>query len=346
MNPPRRVTATDVAAAAGVSLATLDRVLNKRAGVRPATADAVHEAVARLGFRRDRFAANLATSRRYAFRFVLPDLPHNTFMQILRHEIEDAALRGLHDRVLISLDTYRAFDPRSAAERLEALRGTGIMGVAVMAVDAAEVRLAIDALRSDGIAVVTLISDVTPSARARCIGIDNIAAGRVAGSLMGRFLTGREGALLPIAARMTLRDHAERQLGFAQVVEREYPRLRLQPTVEGLDDWQVSGPLVRAALRDVPDLVGIYNMGAGNRGVIEALEQAGRAREVVVIGHELTPIMRAALLSGVFDAAICQSPRDEIARAIEALTALVDKDDATVPDPIRIDIYLKDNIPP
>jgi LacI family transcriptional regulator len=345
MNPHRRVTATEVAAAAGVSLATLDRVLNKRAGVRPATAEAVHEAVARLGFRRDRFAANLATSKRYAFRFLLPDLPHNTFMQILRQEIEDAAARVLHDRVLISLDTYKAFDPGSAAERLLALRGRGIMGVAVVAVDASEVRLAIDALRSDGIAVVTLISDITPSARARCIGIDNIAAGRVAGSLMGRFLAGREGWLLPIAARMTLRDHAERQLGFAQVIEREYPRLRLRPTVEGLDDWRVSGPLVASALHDVADLVGIYNMGAGNRGVIEALERAGRAREIVVIGHELTPIMRSALLSGVFDAAICQSPRDETVRAIEALTALVDGDELPAPDPIRIDITLKDNIP-
>ena len=65
-----------------------------------------------------------------------------------------------------------------------------------MAVDAPEVRAAIGRLIDAGIAVLTLVSDVAPSRRQRFIGIDNRAAGRVAGSLLGRFLGGRTGTVL------------------------------------------------------------------------------------------------------------------------------------------------------
>ena len=59
----RRATVHDVARAAGVSLATVDRVLNGRPGVRPVTADKVVAAVAELGFQRDLSASLLARAR-------------------------------------------------------------------------------------------------------------------------------------------------------------------------------------------------------------------------------------------------------------------------------------------
>lgn len=331
--------------AAGVSLATVDRVLNGRSGVRDATAKSVQDTVERLGFRRDLAAANLARGRRYRFHFLLPRLPQNSFMQAVRREIDAAAVRGFDERMTLSVSDYAAFDPADLALRLGACRAAGVMGVAVVAVDAPEVREAIERLVTDGVMVVTIVSDARPSRRSCFIGPDNVAAGRVAGSLLGRFLGGRSGHVLTIAGRMTLRDHAERRLGFAQVIERDFPRLRLLPVAEGLDDRSVTEPLVTAALREWPDLVGIYSMGAGNRGIVTALATAGRTLDVVAIGHELTPFMREAVLSGTFDAAINQDPSDEVGRAVSTLKALADGQADYQPDPVRIDIYLKDNLP-
>ena len=67
-----RPTSKDLARAAGVSLATVDRVLNGRAGVRQPTVDAVNEAIARIGFVRNLSAANLARRRTYRFEYLLP----------------------------------------------------------------------------------------------------------------------------------------------------------------------------------------------------------------------------------------------------------------------------------
>jgi LacI family transcriptional regulator len=51
-------TVNDIAREAGVSLATVDRVLNARPGVRARTINAVNDAISRLGYVRDMAAAN------------------------------------------------------------------------------------------------------------------------------------------------------------------------------------------------------------------------------------------------------------------------------------------------
>ncbi|WP_237476613.1 LacI family DNA-binding transcriptional regulator [Lichenibacterium dinghuense] len=344
MDDGRPATAGDVAAAAGVSLATVDRVLNGRPGVRDATARAVRDAVERLGFRRDAAAADLARGRRLRFHFLVPRLPRNSFMEAVRREIGAVAQRGRDRRTAVLLDDYAAFDPADLARTLERCRGEAD-GVAAVAVDAPEVRDAVARLAADGTAVVTMVSDAPSSARACFIGPDNAAAGRVAAALLGRFTGGRRGRVLTMAGRMTLRDHAERRLGFAQAIERDFPHLSLLPVAEGLDDGAVAGPLTAEALRSWPDLVGLYSMGAGNRGIVAALAEAGRAADVVAVGHELTPVMRDALLAGTFDACIDQDPAGEVRRAVETLRALADGQHGFRPDPVRIAIYLRDNLP-
>ncbi len=125
----------------------------------------------------------------------------------------------------------------------------------------------IDDLVQRGVPVVTLVSDVPQSRRIHYVGIDNPAAGRTAGALMGRFLAGQRGAVGLIAGSMALRDHAERHFGFHQVLATEFPHLTVLPPLEGRDDSDRNEALTLELLRERPDLVGLYNIGAGNRGI-------------------------------------------------------------------------------
>src|SRR5438034_5254375 len=77
-NPP--LTLKGIARQAGVSLATVDRVLHNRPGVRPDTVRRVKEAVARNAFQPHVAAAELARGRSRRFAFVMPSGP-NPFMQ-------------------------------------------------------------------------------------------------------------------------------------------------------------------------------------------------------------------------------------------------------------------------
>ncbi|OCP05456.1 MULTISPECIES: LacI family DNA-binding transcriptional regulator [unclassified Ensifer] len=340
-----RPTVHDIAAEAGVSLATVDRVLNNRPGVRGVTRDKVERAITTLGYVRDVAAANLAKSRIYPLIFILPE-GDNTFMRGLAAEVEAAKARSAVERTAITVFSVPAFDTAALAQALERARALTPAGVAVVAVDAPEVVKAVDALSEDGIAVVTLVSDLPGSTRDHFAGVDNVAAGRTAGTLMGRFLGGREGPVAIIAGSMLVRDHRDRLEGFGAAMAESAPGRRLLPVLEGHDDPAKVEQLVSKLIADHADLAGIYNLGAGNRGLIAALEKTGRQTEICAIAHELTPHSRAALTSGTLDALLNQDAGHEVRSAIRVLKARADGLAVIgAQERIRIEIFLKDNLP-
>lgn len=339
-----RPTVHDIAAEAGVSLATVDRVLNNRPGVRDVTRDKVERAIASLGYVRDVTAANLAKGRSYQLTFILP-AGDNSFMRGLEAEVRAAMAHSAAERTEIDILSVPAFDAHALAKALAEAHRRGPAGVAVVAIDAPEVTDAVRRLRDDGIAVVTLVSDLPGSARDHFAGIDNIAAGRTAGTLMGRFLGSREGPVAVLAGSMLVRDHRERLEGFRAVMRESFGNRSILPVIEGQDDSVLVEKLVDALIECHPDLAGIYSLGAGNRGLVAALEKAGRA-QVCVVAHELTPFSRAALLSGTIDVLLNQDAGHEVRSAIRVLKAKADGLPVIeAQERIRIDIFLKDNLP-
>ena len=122
-------TVHDIAAKAGVSLATVDRVVNLRSGVREVTKARVEAAIAELGYVRDVAAANLARSRVYPLIFILPN-NDNSFMQALRDEVRAAIARGPSERVDITLIEIPPFDAGALVAALEKAKTEKPAGVA------------------------------------------------------------------------------------------------------------------------------------------------------------------------------------------------------------------------
>lgn len=337
-----RPTVHDIAKVAGVSLATVDRVLNARPGVRDATIDRVHKAIDTLGYVRDVAAANLARGRTYSLAFVMP-AAKNAFLDAIRAEISDAAGRAMVDRAQIRVVSVPALDSNAYARALAGLED--VDGVAIMAPETPQVRDAITRLKQRGVAVVAFVSDLPGSARDHFVGINNVAAGRTAAVLMGRFLGQQSGTVLVLAGSMLARDHVERRLGFDAVMARQFPRLTVLPSLEGRDDSDTVIRLLPPVLDSRPDLCGIYSLGAGNRGLIRVLEDRGLTDKVTVVAHELTPPARAALVSGTFDAVITQDVGHVIRSAVRVLRAKTDGSAINAAqERIRIDIFLAENL--
>jgi len=337
-------TVHDIASKAGVSLATVDRVINLRPGVHQLTRAKVEAAISELGYVRDIAAANLAKGRSYALVFILPN-NDNSFMAGLRNEVRCAASRSSVGGPSLRLIQGAPFDPAALTQALDVARLEKPSGVAFVAIDSEDVLEATDRLTHSGIAVATLVSDLTGSKRDHFAGIDNHAAGRTAASLMGRFLPKQKAEIAVLAGSMLVQDHRQRLAGFESVIEAEFAHLSIRPVLEGRDDAERVEALVADTLRDNPKLAGLYSLGAGNRGLIRALKAHDGLRPCV-IAHELNDTTAAALRDGTLDAVLNQDSGHEVSSAIRMLKARADGLAVIeAQERIRIDIFLRDNLP-
>jgi LacI family transcriptional regulator len=181
------------------------------------------------------------------------------------------------------------------------------------------------------------------SSRLHFIGIDNAAAGRTAASLMGRFVP--SGKIGLIAGSLGLRDHRERYEGFARLLAAEFPRLEIAGPLEGYDEDAATEAAALHLLDNHPDLAGIYNLGAGNAGLLAALGKRHRVGTLRVIVHALSDATRAGLRSRAIDVVLDQNPDGEIRTAIAAARQVALSPDAEIhSEPIEIGIFLRDNL--
>ena len=99
------------------------------------------------------------------------------------------------------------------------------------------------------------------------------------------------------AGSLSLRDHIERQFGFEQIMAQEFPQLEILPVRESRDEVEKTESLTELLLREHKDLVGIYNVGGGTKGIVAGLDASTRAKDIVLIAHEITEGSRRALIS-------------------------------------------------
>lgn len=337
-------TTKDLAKAAGVSLATVDRVLNGRGGVRQVTVEKVNSAIKELNYVRDISAANLARRKEYKLVFLLPD-HDDELTEMIHIAINEASLSQAYERTAISIIGVPANDPHRIAQAIDGLSEDNVDGVAIMVPETAQVRDAILRLDCRGIAVVAFISNQPNARSAYFVGINNEAAGRTAGQLLARFIGDRQGSVLAVTETMQSRDSLERRLGFDAIMAEYAPHLRVHPSMETHADEVRTAKIVKEALHNYPDIVGIYLMNHDISKTMQAIEAHGVSQKFVIIGHELTKHTRARLVNGSIDAVITQDIDRLVHSSIRVLKANITRIGTVASqERIRIEIILRENL--
>lgn len=343
MNQMQRPTTKDLAKAAGVSRATVDRVLNGRDGVKQKTVDRVNAVIRELGFVRNLSAANLARRRSYNFIFALPRSGGAFIQQIERH-IEEAAQIFSADDVWASVHYISENDPHSISDFLASIDPENVSGVAIMAPETPQVRDSIKRLQERGIAALPFISNQS-GFEDNCVGIDNRAAGATAATLLGKFVKVKDAALMVVSESMQSRDSQDRRLGFDEIVNTSFPHLRALPSLESYGDLERTDMIIASTLAKNSDIAGLYIMSAEAEMPIKALKKIDRSNVIVTVAHERTPFTEQALLSNAIDAIIAQNTGHLVRSAIRRLKGITDnRDTLTSQEIIRTEILLKTNL--
>jgi LacI family transcriptional regulator len=300
-----KATVSDIARTAGLSTATVDRVLNNRPGVSARNRQIVLEAARQLGYLATADSTTLPSKPGH-LEFVIPSRS-NAFMEELSATIADFCSR----LPLVASCRIHRIERPSADEVIDALSHIGpqTSAVGVIAPDLPKTRRAVTDLADAGVRVLTIASDIPSTPRASYVGIDNRVAGRTAGYLMGRLLGGGTGRVAIVMGSRAYRGHEEREMGFRSIVVGECPGLQVGAALEVNEDSEASYRAVARLIAGDDPLLGIYCVGAGRRGVVRAVRERSGTGKPIVICHDLTDETRRNLLEESVDAVIDQNAR-------------------------------------
>jgi LacI family transcriptional regulator len=308
---PHRYKVREIAQQAGLSEATVDRVLNDRPGVRENTRAEVAQAIADLDKQRAQLRLN---GRRFLIDVVMqtPRRFSDAFRAAVEAELPVFAPAMLRAR-------FHLWESGSAAQMADALsRIRGSHGVVLKAQDAPEVAEAVDRLVGAGVPVVTYSTDVPTSSRCAYVGIDNHGAGVTAAYLMNQWLGPAPSGVLITLSGSVFRGEGEREVGFRSALRGSGRVLVEVSDSDGIDETNEC--LVLDALERNPSVEAVYSPGGGNTATVSAFERIGRACRVFV-AHDLDADNRKLLRDGKISVVLHNDLRADARLAMRLILA-------------------------
>jgi len=299
----------EIAVQAGLSTATVDRVVNGRTGVRMLTQQRVASAIRDLEAQSQQRAL---TGRKFIIDLVM-EAPLR-FTNAVRSALE-AELPTLEPAVFRSrFHLWEVLPTAAMVQALDRIGETGSHGVILKAPDLPEVVAAVDRLVQAGIPVVTIATDLPHSRRQAYVGIDNRAAGETAAYLIGAWLGTLRARILVSLSSNRFRGEEEREAGFRHALRKHHPNIGIVEVSEGHGMDRETVALARRALMEDRTIVGAYSIGGGNTAVLAAFAEASRVC-MVFVAHDLDADNARLLREGRIRAVLHHDLRQDIRTA-------------------------------
>lgn len=309
----KKLTLIKVAELAGVGIATVDRVLNERGGVRPETVRKVLRAARSAGLQR---LLPEETQQPWQIEVFLSS-NGTWFFQQLAEEFAQIADRLGYRKIKLFRTLVAESQPEKLAEKIKKsseLRD----GIIVFGHDYPVIHDALLYCQQHGVPVISLASDLPASYRLCHVGINQYQAGRTAGLLMSHSMP-VAGEVIMVSGRFDFRAHIQRISGFRDVISQRAPWLRLREVLAGEDERHKIRTLLHQTLEQSNHVVGLYNSGDSNNDISELLHQHGLAGRCCYITHELYDVTHRLLQDDVLAYTLDQNARQHAELATQLL---------------------------
>ncbi|WP_404405270.1 LacI family DNA-binding transcriptional regulator [Pelagibacterium halotolerans] len=312
-----RPTVVDVAREAGVSVSTVDRVMNGRQTVRADTANRVFEAAERVGYHATaligrRLREDLPVVR---LGFVLQK-QRQRFYQSLAEHLEHAVsvASGIQGKAVIEF--CHSQTPGDITEMMRDV-GSRVDVLAAVALNHQQTTDTVLELKAKGIQTFSLLSDFGQGERANYIGLNNLKVGRIAAFMIATAVHD-PGKIAVFVGGHRWHGHELRETGFRSYLREYHPSFTVLDTLVNLETRRLTHEATLDLLERHPDLKGMYVAGGGMEGAIAAIREVRKPGEVALVVNELTPESRAALSDRYLLMAIA-TPLAEFSRDLVSL---------------------------
>jgi ribose transport system substrate-binding protein len=184
------------------------------------------------------------------------------------------------------------------------------------------------------------------------IGSDNVEGGRISARGLAKAIGGK-GSVYINSTNPNVSSVEGRAIGFKEVMEKEFPDIKVVGLDFNLDDMNTAVQQTTAVLQRTPDLAGIFGTNVFSaQGAGTAVVNAGLGGHVQVVAYDATQFAIEQLRAGVVTLVLAQKPFDmgymavqfaaadaagvtSLPRRVETGFAIIDKENVDDPKVAR-----------
>ena len=343
-----KITIKDIAAFAGVSAGTVDRVLHNRPNVSAKAREKVEKALKEQNYQPNVYASALAYNRSYHFSLVLPKHEQVAYWE----EIEQGVRREVETRkdfnISVDMFYYRRFEDSSFVEQTEQCLANNPDGVVLVPVDLELTRQFTDQLHARHIPFVLLDSYMPDLKPLSFFGQDSFCSGYFAARMLMLIAShDKEIALMKITknGRVVSKQQDNREVGLRHYMKDHFPAVKIITIELPFDGTrQQYDSLLEAFFKDHPDIHHCITLGSKAHVMGDFLLRTNR-RETQIMGYDMVKKNAECLRQGSISFLIAQHAYQQGYSSMDALfKAIVLKKKIQPVNYMPIELLTRENV--
>ena len=338
----------DIAARAGVSVGTVDRVLHNRPNVSPPAREKVEKALSEMNYQPNMYASALAYNRSYTFYFIMPKHASEAYWE----EIEEGAMKARETRrdfhVDVKLLYYNRFDDATFEEAYQTCLAASPDGVIIVPTQLAITRQFTDILHDQNIPFVLLDSYMPDLRPLSFYGQDSFCSGYFAAKvLMMIAMNSTEIMMMKQMknGRVASKQQDNREVGFRHYMHDHFPSIKITEVNLPLDESRETyDAILEMFFASHPQVHHCITFCSKAHIVGEFLLRTNR-RDVQIMGYDMVQKNAECLRQGSISFLIAQHAYMQGYYCVEALfNAIVLKKEVNPVNYMPIEVLIKENV--
>lgn len=338
----------DIAARAGVSVGTVDRVLHNRPNVSAPAREKVEKALSEMNYQPNMYASALAYNRSYTFYFIMPKHASEAYWE----EIEEGAMKAREARrdfhVDVKLLYYNRFDDATFEEAYQTCLSASPDGVIIVPTQLAVTRQFTDILHEENIPFVLLDSYMPDLKPLSFYGQDSFCSGYFAAKvLMMIAMNSTEIMMMKQMknGRVASKQQDNREVGFRHYMHDHFPSIKITEVNLPLDESRETyDTILEKFFTTHPKVHHCITFCSKAHIVGEFLLRTNR-RDVQIMGYDMVQKNAECLRQGSISFLIAQHAYMQGYYCVEALfNAIVLKKKVNPVNYMPIEVLIKENV--
>ncbi len=304
-----KITMQMIADLAGVSRATVDKVIHNRPGVSDHMREKIKQIILETNYQPLKI-------RKYSqddhppirISVILPNL-QDLFMNEMKNGMDHAYLE--YHFMSLKIDYYYCVDyePQQLLSILSYLKTQKIDGIILRGLNNKKIISEVNSFIDREIPVITIDADLAGSRRTNFIGEDLYQTGQLCASLLAKSI-GKQGKIGILTGSNQVSSCLRRIRGFSDYLKEHTPNVQIVALEETLSQQTLTYQKTKKILKNHPDICGLWNCANYAEEMAQAVIDEGLTDKIHIISLLLNPRIAELIRSGIIDYTIILSPRE------------------------------------